>query len=81
MRWLAERIGIPFDPRLLEPTFNGRPVRANSSEALEAVGVLPERAGAYRDALGDADLVRIDELAGELYKTAVAATPEALRPE
>ena len=81
MRWFAERIGIPFDPRLLEPTFNGRPIRANSSEALEAVGVLPERAGAYRDALGDADLVRIDELAGELYETAVAATPEALRDE
>jgi hypothetical protein len=67
MREVAARVGISILPVLLEPTFNGRPIRANSSDAVERFGILRERVDAYRDAL-DADTVdRIEELAGDAY--------------
>jgi sulfotransferase family protein len=71
MRRLAERIGITMSPILLTPTFNGRPVRPNSSDAVDSYGVVADRTDAYRDVL-DADAIgRIDELAGEIYIQAV----------
>jgi Sulfotransferase family len=79
MRWFAERIGIPFDPILLAPTFNGHVVRANSSAATDRTGVLQERAAAYRRALSEDQLVEIETLAGDLYERAVALTPRRLR--
>jgi hypothetical protein len=70
MRRVADRIGISMSDVLLTPTFNTRPIRANSQEQVERFGVLPERVHAYRDAL-DADTVaRIDALTGDLYERA-----------
>jgi hypothetical protein len=70
MRGLAERLGLSWDPNLLVPTFNGRPVRANSSDPVAQYGVLTGRAEAWREVL-DADAVaRIEELAGDLYERA-----------
>ncbi len=43
-----------MSPVLLEPTFNGRPIRANSREAVAHYGILAERATAGRDALDPA---------------------------
>jgi hypothetical protein len=40
MRDLAERLGISFEPILLEPTFNGKPIRANSSFPVDGGGVI-----------------------------------------
>ena len=40
MTRLAERIGIAMSPVLLEPTFNGRPIRANSAEEVAQYGIL-----------------------------------------
>jgi hypothetical protein len=40
MRSIARELHIAFDPILLTPTFNGRPIRANSSFAVETSGVL-----------------------------------------
>jgi len=40
MRDLAERLGISFEPTLLAPTFNGAPIRANSSFPVDASGVI-----------------------------------------
>jgi hypothetical protein len=76
MRRLAERIGIEMSPTLLLPTFNGRPIRANSVDAVEEYGILQERVEAYRETLDPETLVRITELAGDLYARAqeVAAT-------
>jgi hypothetical protein len=68
MRHVAERIGISMSPVLLVPTFNGRLIRANSSDAVERYGILPERATAYRDLLDGRTLARIEELAGDLYE-------------
>jgi hypothetical protein len=73
MRALADRIGLSWSPVLLEPTFNGRPIRANSSFAVDRYGVLPERADGARSALEEATRARITELAGELYDRVAAA--------
>ena len=56
MRRVADRIGITMAPILLEPTFNGRPIRANSSDRrrparhpARADERLPRRAGRRDD--------------------------------
>jgi hypothetical protein len=72
MRRVAERIGISMSPVLLAPTFNGRPVRANSSEGVAAHGIVAARVQAHRDMLDDSTSARIEELGGELYERAVA---------
>jgi hypothetical protein len=74
MTWIAGRIGISMSPQLLVPTFNGRPIRANSTEAIERYGILPERAGVYRDSLDSAQIERIGELAGGLYERAALSS-------
>jgi hypothetical protein len=67
MRLVAGRIGIDWSPVLLEPTFNGRPIRANSSERGQPHGIVRERADAYRSAVAPETLERIAELAGDRY--------------
>ncbi len=72
MRRVADRVGIDFTSVLLEPTFNGRPVRANSSERVQDYGILKERTTAYRASLDADTIARIEELAGGLYEQAEA---------
>jgi hypothetical protein len=74
MRRVADRIKITMSPTLLAPTFNGRPIRANSTEPVERYGILAERATAYRDALDAETVARIEELAGDLHERAAALT-------
>jgi hypothetical protein len=74
MRRIAERIGIAPSSILLRPTFNGLPVRANSSFQVTGEGILPERAGAFRDSLDDGTVQRIADLAGDRYERAAALT-------
>jgi len=69
---LAGRIGIAVTPELLVPTFNGRPIRANSSEAVARTGILRERGGAFREALSASELAEIERRAGDLYERAAA---------
>ena len=59
-------------PELLVPTFNGHPIRANSSEAVERTGILRERGSAFRDVLGEDELAAIERQAGDLYERAAA---------
>jgi hypothetical protein len=73
MRRVAERVGITMLPVLLEPTFNGRPIRANSFAAVDRHGILPERAKAYRESLDAGTIAWIEEQAGDLYERACAA--------
>ncbi len=44
MRRLGARLGISFSDALLHPTFNGLPIRADSSGPVRAYGVLSDRA-------------------------------------
>jgi hypothetical protein len=72
VRRVAERIGISMSRALLEPTFNGRPIRANSTGRIDRAGILPERTDAYRETLEPATLATIDSAAGDLYRRAAA---------
>jgi Sulfotransferase family len=73
---IAERTGITMSPALLTPTFNGRPILANSTGRVERYGILPERTTAYRDALDGDTADRIATECGPLYERAVeAASP------
>jgi hypothetical protein len=79
MRRVAERIGITMLPILLEPTFNGRPIRANSFAAVERYGILPERTSAYRDSLDPETIRLIEKQAGDLYARAGKLAMQDLR--
>jgi hypothetical protein len=68
MERMAERLGISMSPALLMPTFNGREVRANSSDRIASYGVLADRTERHREVLDGQTIARIDELAGELYE-------------
>jgi hypothetical protein len=81
MRAAADWIGITMSPRLVEPTFNGWSIRANSSDPVRQAGILAERASAYQDSLGADTIKRIDELAEGLYErvAAIALAPSSSR--
>jgi hypothetical protein len=73
MDLVARRIGITMSALLFQPTFNRRPILANSSDSVARYGVLPERVDAYRHSLDGETAGRIAELAGDVYTRAVAA--------
>jgi Sulfotransferase family len=68
MRRLAEKIGISMAPILLEPTFNGRSIRANSSDAVSDYGVVAGRTTAYRAVLSPETIEEVQTRAGGLYE-------------
>jgi len=72
MRGLAGRLGITFSETLLEPTFNGLPIRADSSDPVSSYGILEGRADSHRLTLSADERAQIDRLAGEAYEQALA---------
>jgi hypothetical protein len=72
MRNLGGRLGITFAETLLEPTFNGVPIRADSSEPVSSYGILEGRADSHRLTLSADESARIDLQAGEAYEQALA---------
>jgi hypothetical protein len=74
MSLVADRIGITFSPVLLTPTFNSRPIRANSSYAVEQHGVISERVDGYRKTLDAETIALVEELAGDVYERSAACT-------
>jgi Sulfotransferase family len=68
MRRIADAIGISMAPILLEPTFNGQPIRANSSDPVRRYGVVSERATAYRKTLEQETIAQIEKQVGDLYE-------------
>jgi Sulfotransferase family len=69
MRQIANMIGIEYDPILLEPTFNGRSMRANSSFAVARSGVI--KTPLNRDSMLSAEDRRLIESQGlALYEKA-----------
>jgi LPS sulfotransferase NodH len=77
---IADRIGITMTPELLRPTFNGRPIRANSTDAVHGHGILPGRVSAYREVLDGETIARIEESTADLYERA-AITARRRRAE
>jgi len=68
MRWLAGWLGIEFTPGLLEPTFNGEPISANTSFSDLETEVSAKPLYRAQEEL-EADVVAYIEVrAGALYK-------------
>ncbi len=71
MTRIAERIGIEMSPVLLEPTFNGRPIRANSADEVAQYGILAGRTGSSLEA---ETATQVAGLTGDLYERASAVS-------
>lgn len=68
MQLLAERLGIEFRPELLTPTFNGVPVRANSSFPVAGATISKDPLDRARTELTEEDVAYIADAAGEQYQ-------------
>lgn len=55
MQFVAEFLDLSFDPTLLTPTFNGKPIMSNTSFATSSVGILDEVE--FRDQYLDPEIV------------------------
>jgi hypothetical protein len=73
MRGLADWLGIEFDDILLEPTFNGLAVRANSSFAVAQGGVIRDPLERGRAELSAEETALIDRKAGAFYERVLEA--------
>lgn len=69
---VAVWLGIGDRPSLREPTFNGMPIRPNSSYAIAGHGVRREPLTAWQTELTPDECSRIDALAGDLHAALVA---------
>lgn len=68
MEIIARELGIEPRPELLTPTFNGLPVKANSSFPVLESGIITEPLERARGELDEADIAYIEEHAGEHYR-------------
>lgn len=73
MQAIAGELDIAFDPILLTPTFNGRPVRANSSFAVETSGVLSDTLR-RQDTLTGEERALIEQRCRAIYEKASAVS-------
>jgi hypothetical protein len=71
MRHIAAWLGIEFRPELLEPTFNGRPIRANTSFSDVATGISSRPLERGRGELSDDEREAIEVRCGELHRRLV----------
>lgn len=72
MRDLAAFLGIDFLPILREPSFNGMPIRANSSFVVADHGVVSEPLERHRRELTPEELSYLEQYAVPLYERVVA---------
>jgi Sulfotransferase family len=72
MRRIAKLLGLPFDPALVEPTFNRTPMPANSSFPVRRAGLISAPLNREKEQLTAAELKEIDALAGDLPEQARA---------
>ncbi len=68
MRRLAELLGIEFHPTLTEPTFNGRPIKADSSFAVASHGVISGPLTRWREKLSAEEIDYVEREALPLYE-------------
>lgn len=73
MRRVAGFLDIEFSPTLLEPTFNGLPIKANSSFKTERHGVL-DAPLKRRESLSREMVTTIDRLAGDAHEQVLPHT-------
>ena len=68
MRRLAEWLGIEFHPTLTEPTFNGRPIKADSSFKVASHGVVTDPLTRWREKLSAEEIDYVEREALPLYE-------------
>jgi hypothetical protein len=73
MRALCGLLGIGYDPVLLEPTFNGQPMRANSSFEVDRAGIIDAPLSRERVLTGE-ERRMIEARCGALYDEVAAAS-------
>ncbi len=74
MRRVATFVGIDFHPCLLTPTFNGLPIKADSSYKVSSYGVITDPVLRHKQILTAAECQRIDALTADLYGQALTMT-------
>ena len=67
---LARELGLAWSETLLGPTFNGAPIRANSSFAVERFGILRDPARRHIEELDPAEQAAIERAVGDLHRDA-----------
>jgi hypothetical protein len=77
MRTLCDRLGLSWSPTLLVPTFNGLPIKADSSYRVARPGIVSEAATRYKQVLADDERRPIEVNALPLYQEVVGL---AVRP-
>ena len=70
MRGLADALGIDFADSMVEPTFNSRPIGANSSFAFATEGVVVDPLKSHGNRFDEHQRRLISEACDELYQTA-----------
>jgi hypothetical protein len=74
MQRVADYLGISFHDCLLTPTFNGFPIKADSSYQVSGYGVIQEPLVRHQRLLTPAEMAEIDKLTGEVYAQALEVT-------
>jgi hypothetical protein len=77
MRLVADWLGIAYDPVLTEPTFNGQPIKADSSFEVASHGVVTDPLSRFREKLSEEEIAYLEREAMPLYERALALTPDA----
>lgn len=70
MRKICDALGLTWDERLCNPTFNGMPIKANSSFEIDSHGILSEPATKRSDKLSSRELQCIRKQCAHLYEAA-----------
>lgn len=73
MTVLAEYLDLKFAPTLLQPTFNGMPIKADSSFKVQEHGIIAATVDRYKSLLGKQEIQYIDSEAYPLYEEAMLA--------
>jgi hypothetical protein len=76
MRGLCRYLRIRFTPELLVPTFNGLPIKANSSFEVKQYSVIQEPSDRYRAVLSATEIRNIEASALDRYEQLVAMARE-----
>ena len=79
MARIAEHLEIDFHPTLLEPTFNGQPIKADSSFAVASHGVVTEPLSRWREKLSAEEIDYVEREALPLYERALELAGAARR--
>ncbi len=70
MQYLSNFLDIEFDNVLLQPTFNGSPISANTSFKLEKSKIIESTLYRYKT-LGSEQLKKIESMTSDLYRTII----------